>query len=79
MATFVLIHGAWHGAWCWERVAPLLVAEGHRVLAPDLPGMGADRCKHGSDPLSTTKCRRTMREPRWTGSWRSRSPHSPSR
>jgi pimeloyl-ACP methyl ester carboxylesterase len=52
MATFVLIHGAWHGAWCWERVAPLLVAEGHRVLAPDLPGMGADRCKHGSDPLA---------------------------
>jgi pimeloyl-ACP methyl ester carboxylesterase len=51
MATFVLIHGAWHGGWCWERVAPLLVAEGHRVLAPDLPGMGADRRKHGSDPL----------------------------
>jgi pimeloyl-ACP methyl ester carboxylesterase len=51
MATFVLIHGAWHGGWCWERVAPLLVAQGHRVLAPDLPGMGSDRRKHGSDPL----------------------------
>jgi pimeloyl-ACP methyl ester carboxylesterase len=51
MATFVLIHGAWHGGWCWERVAPLLVAQGHRVLAPDLPGMGADLRKHGSDPL----------------------------
>lgn len=51
MATFILIHGAWHGAWCWERVAPLLVAEGHQVLAPDLPGMGADRHKVGNDPL----------------------------
>ena len=51
MATFVLVHGAWHGGWCWERVAPLLVAKGHRVIAPDLPGMGADRRKHGSDPL----------------------------
>ncbi len=40
--TFVLIAGAWHGAWCWERVAPLLAAAGHRVLAPDLPGMGRD-------------------------------------
>jgi pimeloyl-ACP methyl ester carboxylesterase len=42
MATFVLIHGAWHGAWCWELLTPLLEAEGHRVIAPDLPGMGDD-------------------------------------
>lgn len=41
-STFVLIAGAWHGAWCWERVAPLLAAAGHRVLAPDLLGMGQD-------------------------------------
>lgn len=39
---FVLIAGAWHGAWCWERVIPLLAAAGHRVLAPDLLGMGED-------------------------------------
>jgi pimeloyl-ACP methyl ester carboxylesterase len=43
MANFVLIHGAWHGAWCWERVAPLLRERGHRVVAPDLPSHGADR------------------------------------
>lgn len=42
MATFILIHGAWHGSWCWERVVPLLSKMGHRVLAPDLPGMGED-------------------------------------
>jgi pimeloyl-ACP methyl ester carboxylesterase len=42
MATFVLIHGAWHGGWCWERIVPLLEAKGHKVLAPDLPGMGSD-------------------------------------
>ncbi|MGE3142867.1 MAG: alpha/beta fold hydrolase [Hyphomonadaceae bacterium] len=43
MAVFVLIAGAFHGAWCWERVTPLLEAQGHRALAPDLPGMGADK------------------------------------
>jgi pimeloyl-ACP methyl ester carboxylesterase len=42
LATFFLIHGSWHGGWCWERVVPLLEAQGHRVLAPDLPGMGMD-------------------------------------
>ena len=43
MATFVLVHGAAHGAWCWRKLVPLLEGEGHRVIAPDLPGMGADR------------------------------------
>ena len=43
MASFVLIHGAWHGSWCWELVTPRLEAAGHRVAAPDLPGMGENR------------------------------------
>lgn len=37
MTTFALVHGAWHGGWCWDRVRPLLEANGHRVVAPDLP------------------------------------------
>jgi pimeloyl-ACP methyl ester carboxylesterase len=46
LAIFVLVHGAFHGGWCWERVAPMLEARGHRVLAPDLPGMGEDKTPH---------------------------------
>ena len=37
---FVLVHGAMHGAWCWEEVAARLVAKGHRVVVPELPGHG---------------------------------------
>lgn len=39
---FVLVHGAWHGGWCWSQVAARLAAAGHRVLAPTLTGL-ADR------------------------------------
>jgi pimeloyl-ACP methyl ester carboxylesterase len=38
MATIVLVHGAWQGGWCWERVLPLLA--GHDVRTPDLAGCG---------------------------------------
>lgn len=37
MTTFGLVHGAWHGAWCWESVAPELVRRGHEVVAVELP------------------------------------------
>lgn len=37
MTTFGLVHGAWHGAWCWERVVPELEARGHRAVAVELP------------------------------------------
>lgn len=37
MTKFVLVHGAWHGAWCWNRILPPLRAAGHEVAAPDLP------------------------------------------
>lgn len=40
MADFVLVHGAWHGAWCWKRVLPLLWRAGHRAFAVSLTGVG---------------------------------------
>jgi pimeloyl-ACP methyl ester carboxylesterase len=43
MANFVLIHGAMHGGWCWELVAQRLSAHGHKVQAPDLPGLGGSK------------------------------------
>jgi pimeloyl-ACP methyl ester carboxylesterase len=38
--TFVLVHGAWHGGWCWRRVADRLRREGHAVFTPTLTGLG---------------------------------------
>jgi len=43
MAVFVLVHGAFHGAWCWHKLMPELAALGHRAVALDLPGLGEDR------------------------------------
>ncbi len=37
MATFALVHGAGHGAWCWERLVPALEVRGHTAIAMDLP------------------------------------------
>jgi pimeloyl-ACP methyl ester carboxylesterase len=39
-ATFVLVHGAWHGGWCWKKLTPLLQAAGHQVVTPTLTGLG---------------------------------------
>jgi pimeloyl-ACP methyl ester carboxylesterase len=38
--TFVLVHGSWHGGWCWRRVADRLEAQGHKVFTPTLTGLG---------------------------------------
>jgi pimeloyl-ACP methyl ester carboxylesterase len=40
-ATIVLVHGAWHGSWCWQRVIPLLESRGLAVRTVDLPSVGA--------------------------------------
>jgi pimeloyl-ACP methyl ester carboxylesterase len=40
MATFVLVHGAWHGSWCWARVRKALQQRGHEVFTPTLTGVG---------------------------------------
>lgn len=43
MSTFVFVHGAFLGEWCWEKVTPLLEQAGHKVITFDLPS-------HGNDP-----------------------------
>lgn len=39
MSTFVLVHGAWHGGWCWRDVRTRLEAAGHTVFTPTMPGL----------------------------------------
>jgi pimeloyl-ACP methyl ester carboxylesterase len=49
--TFVLVHGAWHGGWCWVAVINQLERLGDKAFAVDLPGHGmnrADPCPHFS-------------------------------
>lgn len=38
--TFVLVHGAWHGGWCWRKLTQILRQAGHTVYAPSLTGQG---------------------------------------
>lgn len=51
--NFVLVHGGWQGAWCWDKVAPLLREQGHQVSAVDLQGQGAARTPIEQINLST--------------------------
>jgi pimeloyl-ACP methyl ester carboxylesterase len=53
MSTYLLIHGAWHGGWCWNKVLSLLEARGHNVLAPDLPGHGHDTTPTATETLKS--------------------------
>jgi pimeloyl-ACP methyl ester carboxylesterase len=43
----VLVHGGWHGSWCWERVLPLLAERGLEARTVDLPSCGPDRASRG--------------------------------
>src|ERR1700761_3204519 len=38
--TFILVHGSWHGGWCWRRVSDQLQLKGHRVFCPTMTGLG---------------------------------------
>jgi pimeloyl-ACP methyl ester carboxylesterase len=40
MTAYVLVHGAWHGSWCWKRVRKALQTKGHDVFTPTLTGVG---------------------------------------
>lgn len=41
---YILVHGAWHGSWCWHKVARRLQSRGHTVTTPDLPGHYLNLC-----------------------------------
>jgi len=43
MTTYILVHGSFHGGWCWDKVVPHLESLGARAIAIDLPGHGAQR------------------------------------
>jgi pimeloyl-ACP methyl ester carboxylesterase len=49
VATFLFVHGAWHGAWFWEPILAPLHRGGHQTKAVDLPG-------HGADPTPLAEC-----------------------
>jgi len=64
-ATFVLVHGAWHGGWCWQRVSDRLTALGHRVFAPTLTGV-CERSHLDSPSVDlSTQIRDVVNEIRW--------------
>jgi len=52
-ATFLLVHGAWHGGWCWRDVVPHLRAAGHGIYAPSMTGLG-DRAHLASPDINLT-------------------------
>jgi len=65
--TFVLVHGAWHGGWCWRRVADRLRRDGHAVFTPTLTGLGErahllapgiDLATHAADVVNLLKWER---------------------
>lgn len=53
MSTYLLIHGSWHGGWCWYKLLPRLERAGHRVVAPDLPSLGIDKTPIAQISLDT--------------------------
>jgi len=56
MSTFVLIHGAFHGGWCWDALRVPLESAGHQVVTPDLPGLGGDTTPASEiNPVSYTE------------------------
>ena len=65
MAEIVLVHGAFHGGWCWRAVADRLAADGHRVFRPTLTGLGerahlvtesVDLDTHIQDVINVVNC-----------------------
>ena len=60
-ATVVLVHGAWHGAWCFQKLIPELESRGLTVVAPDLPGHGSDTEPVGGLDVDVARVREVVR------------------
>ena len=60
--SVVLVHGAWHGSWCWARVAPLLEQRGLVVRAVDLPSTGLDPSPAADLSADAAEVRRVIEE-----------------
>jgi pimeloyl-ACP methyl ester carboxylesterase len=65
--TFVLVHGAWHGGWCWRRVADLLERQGHKVFTPTLTGLGERAHLMSKDIRLTTHVTDVVNHMKWEG------------
>jgi pimeloyl-ACP methyl ester carboxylesterase len=65
--TFVLVHGAWHGGWCWRRVSDLLERQGHKVFAPTLTGLGERSHLMSKDIRLATHVTDVVNHIKWEG------------
>ena len=65
--TFVLVHGAWHGGWCWRRVADLLERQGHKVFTPTLTGLGERSHLMSKDIRLATHVTDVVNHIKWEG------------
>ena len=66
-ATFVLVHGAWHGGWCYQRVAQKLRARGHSVYTPTLSGLGERSHEFSGNINLTTHITDVVNLIKWEG------------
>lgn len=67
MAHFVLVHGAWHGGWCWSQTQAALRAKGHHVHAPTLTGLGERSHLLSRDITPTTHVTDILNVLKWRG------------
>ncbi len=67
MTTYVLVHGAWHGGWCWRRVADRLIQRGHTVFTPTLTGVGERSHLRTRDVDLTTQITDIVNVMKWEG------------
>jgi Alpha/beta hydrolase family len=65
--TFVLVHGAWHGGWCWRRVSDRLQRAGHTVFTPTMTGLGERSHLLRPDINLTTHVTDVVNLVRWEG------------